>query len=140
LGGVPVPGQSGGRGAYVVIDLSDGSNSSGSDGNQFLQPGQAAFVTTLANGPASLHFEETHKNVDPNFTTLFSVESRIDIRLFREDAFAAGSTASDGLRFKFGEDHTNSITSMDASKFFNQDENLASLNDGRLWSIECRSL
>lgn len=140
LGGEPVPGQQGGRGAYVVIDLSNGSNSSGSDGNQYLQPGQAAFVTTLANGPASLHFEETHKSVAQSLTTVFNVESRIDIRLYRADAFATGSTASDGLRFKFGENHTNTITSMDALKFFNQDENLASSNDGRLWSIECRAL
>ncbi len=129
-----------GRGAYVTIDLSDGSNPSGSTGNQYLQPGQAAFVTTLAAGPASLTFEEAHKNVAADLTTVFSIATKMDIRLYRAAAFAAGETPSDGLRLKFGEDQTNAITSMDAPKFYNQDENLASSNDNRLWSIESRAL
>ncbi len=126
------------RGAYVVVDLPEGTNPSGSQANQFLQPGQAAFVNTLADGPASLQFIESHKNVAAPLTAVFNVQSKIDLRLYNADAFTAGSTPSDGLRFKFGEDNTNTLTSMDAPKFFNQDENLASFNDDRLWSIESR--
>ncbi|MCR9181680.1 MAG: T9SS type A sorting domain-containing protein [Flavobacteriaceae bacterium] len=129
-----------GRGAYVTIDLSDGTNPSSSSGNQFLQPGQAAFVTTLATGAASFTFEESHKNIDAPLTTVFNISSKLDLRLYRADAFAAGETPSDGLRFKFGEENTNAITSKDALKLYNQDENLASSNDDRLWSIESRAL
>jgi hypothetical protein len=129
-----------GRGGYVTIDLSDGTNPSSSSGNQYLQPGQAAFVTTLATGAASLTFQETHKNVDAPLTTVFNISSKLDLRLYRADAFAAGETPSDGLRFKFGEENTNAITSQDAPKLYNQDENLASSNDDRLWSIESRAL
>ncbi len=130
----------GSRGAYVTVQLPAGTNSSGSLGNQYLQPGQAAFVTTLAIGSASLQFEEVHKNVATPLTGVFNVENTIDLRLFSADAFTSGDTPSDGLRFIFGEDYTNTVTSMDAPKFFNQDENLASSNDDRLWSIESRAL
>lgn len=129
-----------GRGAYVTIDLSDGSNPSGSAANEFLQPGQAAFVTTLTNGAASLQFEEVHKNVDAPQTTIFNTESRIDMRLYRAAAYAAGETPSDGLRLKFGEVYSNALNALDAPKLYNQDENLASSNDERLWSIESRAL
>ncbi len=131
-----------GRGAYVTIDLSDGdgTNTVGSAGNKFLQPGQAAFVLTLANGATSLQFEETQKNVVAPQTTVFDISSQMDVRLYRAAAYAAGETPSDGLRLKFGESNTNAITSMDAPKFYNQDENLASSNDERLWSIESRAL
>lgn len=129
-----------GRGAYVTIDLPLGTNAAGSAGNRYLQPGQAAFVTTLANGAASLQFEETHKNVYTPLTSVFDISSQMDVRLYRAAAYAAGETPSDGLRFKFGEENTNAITSQDAPKFYNQDENLASSNDDRLWSIESRAL
>ncbi len=131
-----------GRGAYVTIDLSDGdgTNTVGSAGNRYLQPGQAAFVLTLANGAASLQFEETQKNVVAPQTTVFDISSQMDVRLYRAAAYAAGETPSDGLRLKFGTDNTNAITSLDAPKFYNQDENLASSNDDRLWSIESRAL
>lgn len=128
------------RGAYVTVDLPAGTNGSGSAANQYLQPGQAAFVTTLANGSASLQFQETHKNVAAPLTGVFNIESNIDLRLFTADAFTEGGTPSDGLRFKFDEDNTNAITPLDAPKFFNQDENLASSNNDRLWSIESRLL
>jgi len=129
-----------GRGGYVTIDLSDGTNTSNSSANQYLQPGQAAFVITQATGAASLTFEESHKNVDAPLTTVFNISSKLDLRLYRADAFASGETPSDGLRFKFGEENTNAITSQDAPKLYNQDENLASSNDDRLWSIESRAL
>jgi hypothetical protein len=128
------------RGAYVTVTLPAGTNGLNSSANQYLQPGQAAFVTTLATGPASLTFQETHKNVDAPLTTVFNISSKLDLRLYRADAFAAGETPSDGLRFKFGEENTNAITSQDAPKLYNQDENLASSNDDRLWSIESRAL
>tara|TARA_R110000850_G_scaffold25797_2_gene74174 strand:- start:147 stop:4256 length:4110 start_codon:yes stop_codon:yes gene_type:complete len=140
LGGVPTPGTPGGRGAYVTVTLPAGTNGSGSAANHFLQPGQAAFVATLNNGPTSLSFQEGHKDVSAPLTAVFSTDSRIDLRLYEAASFAAGSTPSDGLRLMFGEDQTNAITSVDAPKFYNQDENLASVNEGNLYSIENRAL
>tara|TARA_R110000850_G_scaffold25797_3_gene74176 strand:- start:538 stop:3792 length:3255 start_codon:yes stop_codon:yes gene_type:complete len=128
------------RGKYVVIDLPAGSNSDGSAGNLYLQPGQAAFVTTLANGPASLTFEEAHKNVAAPNTAVFSTDNRMDLRLYEAGSFADNGPVADGLRIKFAEGNTNALTSLDAPKFYNLDENLASSNDDRLWSIESRAL
>ncbi|MCR9183223.1 MAG: T9SS type A sorting domain-containing protein, partial [Flavobacteriaceae bacterium] len=68
------------------------------------------------------------------------ISSKLDLRLYRAAAYTAGETPSDGLRLKFGAENTNAITSKDAPKFYNQDENLASSNDERLWSIESRAL
>lgn len=128
------------RGAYVTIDLPAGTNSSSSAANQYLQPGQAAFVTTQANGAATLQFEETHKSVDQPLTGVFNVESNIDLRLYSAEAFGIESKPADGLRLKFADSNSNNITTADAPKFYNQDENLASTNDERLWSIESRAL
>lgn len=140
LGGIPTPGEPGGRGAYVTVQLPAGTNTSGSAANQYLQPGQAAFVATLNNGAASLNFQESHKEVSAPLTAVFSNDSRIDLRLYEAASFGAGSTPSDGLRLIFSEDYSNAITSVDAPKFYNQDENLASMNEDNLYSIENRAL
>ena len=128
------------RGAYVTVDLPAGTNSSGSPANQYLQPGQAGFVTTLANGSAALTFEESHKAVTQPMTQVFSVVSKIDLRLYTAFAFAQSENASDAVRIKFSDDYTNAVTPMDATKFYNLDENLATSNDGILLSIEARDL
>jgi len=140
LGGVPDPGTPGGRGAYVTVALPAGTNASSSAANQYLQPGQAAFVTTLANGAASITFQETQKAVNQPLTAVFITDAQLDIRLYEATAFATGNTASDGLRLQFAETGDNAITALDAAKFFNQDENLAIQNDGKKLSIESRAL
>jgi len=140
LGGVPNPGTPGGRGAYVTVALPAGTNASSSAANQYLQPGQAAFVTTLANGAASITFQETQKAVNQPLTAVFITDAQLDIRLYEATAFATGNTASDGLRLQFAETGDNAITALDAAKFFNQDENLAIQNDGKKLSIESRAL
>ena len=45
------------QGAYVTIELSSGTNASGSAANKYLQPGQAVFVQTLADGAAEITFK-----------------------------------------------------------------------------------
>ncbi len=131
--------QMGTRGAYVTIDLPLGTNSSSSPANQYLQPGQAAFVTTLNNGPSAITFEETFKAVDQPLTQVFNVSSIIDLRLYTSSAFAQGESASDALRIKFDEFGSNTVNEFDALKFFNLDENLARLNTENLLSIESRA-
>jgi hypothetical protein len=90
LGGSPTPGLSGGRGAYVTVNLPSGTNSftpsgsnKGSNANQYLQPMQAAFVTTTG-AAASMTFEESYKAVGEIQTDVKSnsVQEYINIQLF----------------------------------------------------------
>jgi hypothetical protein len=148
LGGTPTPGQAGGRGAFVTIDVEENNNSLGdgstgddvSQANRYLQPGQAAFVQTLNDGAASITFQESHKAVTQPQTQVFNITSDLRITLYGAHNYASGASASDGLRIKFSDEGSNAITSRDAMKFFNQDENLATQNNGQLFSIEDRAL
>ncbi|MCR9183599.1 MAG: T9SS type A sorting domain-containing protein, partial [Flavobacteriaceae bacterium] len=141
LGGTPIPGEPGGRGAYVAVDLTSGGNNNiGSQANQYLQPGQAAFVQTLNNGGSSLTFEESHKAVSQTQTQVFNVLSQISMMLYGANNYATGATASDGLRIKFSEAGSNAVTPEDALKFYNLDENIATQNGNQLLSIESRAL
>ncbi|MFD0932464.1 T9SS type A sorting domain-containing protein [Psychroflexus salinarum] len=145
----PTLAGSGGRGAYVTVDLSDGSTSftdtgiSGSPlntANEFLQPMQAAFVLVDTNtGPTSVDFKESHKNVNPDQTETKSLSQSeyINIQLFDADSYTQGNTASDGLKIKF--DKSYSTTSKDdAPKLGNLDENLARKVGSDFSSIELR--
>jgi hypothetical protein len=137
LGGVPTVGESGGRGAYVTVDLPSGSNSSSSSANTYLQPMQAAFVTTT--GTASVTFQEVMKAVGEIQTDVKSqIQSEyINIQLFDANSFAQGATPSDGLRINF--DNSFSITTEDDSpKLSNLDENLARLSENTAIAIERR--
>jgi hypothetical protein len=142
----PIPGTPGGRGAFVTIDLEDNSNTVDGEGNstanQYLQPGQAVFVQTLAEDimETAVIFEETQKDVLQPLTQTFNVISDIKVLLYTADNYAAGNSASDGLRVKFSDYGNNQVNHLDAGKFFNQDENLATLNNGSLLSIESRAL
>ena len=131
------------RGAYVTVMLPGGTNTSMSAANQFLQPGQAAFVTTAAAGTASILFTETSKAVGENTTTSIAEENPLDQahiigQLYRSEAFNAGESLQDSFGIFFSPDHSNNITLEDASKFFNQDESMAISNGDNLLSIERR--
>ncbi|GGE01960.1 hypothetical protein GCM10011312_26670 [Planktosalinus lacus] len=142
----PVPGTPGGRGAFVTIDLEDNTNTvdgeGNSEANQFLQPGQAAFVFTVADGhpQTSVIFEETYKNVEQPLTATFSLISDIKLLLYSAENFAGGHSATDGLRIKFKADGNNEVDTFDAPKFSNLDESLAANNNEALLSIESRAL
>lgn len=140
LGGTPTPGQPGGRGAYVAVNVNDNtSNNGSSNANRYLQPGQAAFVQTAANGATTMSFEEGYKAVSQPQTQVFNVASTIRMKLYDAFSFANAGTSSDGLLLKFSEEGSNQLTFEDAMKFYNQDENLASVNGETLLSIESRA-
>lgn len=144
LGGNPTVGQPGGRGAFVTVDLSDGSNTSGSDANGFIQPWQGIFVRTGTEGIApELIFNETLKDTDPtSFTSLFrsaNASKSIHIKLYTQDAFANAETASDGLKINFGSEFNSEVDIHDATKPGNLDENLARIQDDNYLSIEYRA-
>ena len=148
LGGPASPGSSGGRGAYVTVDPSDGSNSfdtnlpglETSTANQYLQPMQAAFVRTGLEGTIPVvSFQEDMKAVGEIQTEVKSLSQQeyINIQLFNAEAFSQGSTPSDGLRINF--DKSFSATSEDDSpKLTNLDENLARVEGNSYSAIERR--
>jgi hypothetical protein len=148
LGGSPTVGQSGGRGAYVTVDLPAGTNSfvpsgsnKGSNANQFLQPMQAAFVRKITTSAASVNFIEDDKAVNQIQTDVKSnsVQEFINIQLFDANSFAQGATPSDGLRINF--DNSFSIlTEDDSPKLGNLDENLTRVEGNVFSSIERRPL
>jgi hypothetical protein len=147
LGGAPTVGQTGGRGAYVTVNLSDGSTSfldtgiSGSPSNtanEFLQPMQAAFVLVNGSG-ASVDFEESHKDVSPvqTETKSLSQSEYINIQLFDSDSYNSGETPSDGLRINFDKSFS-AASEDDSPKLGNLDENLARIKGNAYSAIERR--
>ncbi|HET8837710.1 MAG TPA: T9SS type A sorting domain-containing protein [Flavobacteriaceae bacterium] len=132
------------RGSYVTVDLAMGSsNVTGSEANQFLQPGQAFFVSTAAPGAASVLFEESDKAVEGDFTNVFKPEmnaASINMQLFDSQAFLAGGKVVDGFLVTFAEGESNEVLLNDASKLGNLDENLCSVNGSNYLSIEKRAM
>jgi hypothetical protein len=148
LGGSPTPGLSGGRGAYVTVNLPSGTNSfspsgtnKGSNANQFLQPMQAAFVRTGTDATASVTFQEAMKAVNQTQTDVKSnsVQEYINIQLFDANSFAEGATPSDGLRINFDKSFS-ILTEDDSPKLGNLDENLARVEGNAFSAIERRPL
>lgn len=129
-------------GSYVVVDLSDGSNAGTSQANQFLQPGQAAFVRTIADGAASVTFSEASKNVDEVSNAVFSDdnEPRLDLRLFESQTMQDGGMEFDALGIRFKSNGNNAVDSQDAPKMGNPAENIARLNGDDFLTIENREL
>ena len=129
-------------GSYVVVDLSDGSNAGTSQANQFLQPGQAAFVRTLADGPASVTFTEASKNVDEVSNAVFSDnnEPRLNLRLYESQTMQDGGMEFDAIGIRFKSNGNNAVDGQDAPKMGNPAENLARLHGNDFLTIENREL
>ena len=153
LGGAPGEFDvQGGRGAFVTIDLTSGGGpiipdgvSGTTEANKFLQPVQAAFFVTGTGGATpQLTFLETDKNVGVPQTATFRTNTIyrnpfMKVNLFTQANYAAGETASDGLKIKFNDYGNNGADMKDAPKFGNLDENLARTIDGGYYSIESRN-
>lgn len=146
LGGTPVVGQSGGRGAYVTVTLtgSGGTNNTSSAVGRYLMPFQACFVQTAANGPASLTFKESHKTLLTNTTyDVYRTESEpaaINVLLYDTNSLALNATAADGFVVQFDSEYSNEVDAFDAAKFTNQDENVAITKGESNLSIERRAM
>lgn len=142
LGGIQNLNQEGGRGAFVVVELPTGTNSSNSEANQYLQPMQAAFVQTLEdNTTTELNFSEDDKAVEEVQTEILSQtdEHFLDIQLFNQESFDLQSTPSDGLRINFSKNYSESIGD-DILKLPNVDENFTRVKDETLLALERKPL
>nr|WP_127846314.1 T9SS type A sorting domain-containing protein [Psychroflexus aestuariivivens] len=129
-------------GAYVTVDLSDGSSAGSSLANQYLQPGQAAFVRTIADSPASVTFTEASKNVNQVSNAVFSDnnEPRLNVRLYESQTLQNDGMQFDAISIRFITNGNNEVNNQDAPKMGNPAENLARLNGNDFLTIENREL
>lgn len=141
----------GSRGAYVTVLLTGtgSSNGAGSEANNFFQPWQSAFVTTVAtvgDNSTAVTFNESDKMVGEDTNIFFTEDNpiidnaHIIGQLFRTEDFNAGSKLQDNFVILFSPDFSNDITLTDAAKFFNIDENMAVSNGDDILSVERRAL
>lgn len=141
-GAAPADNDAFNKGAYVAFDLSTGTSSMSdeSEVNKYLQPGQAFFIQTKNNGPASITFNETDKNTEETtktFKNANSAVSRFQINLFPDTAYSL--KAIDGCAVVFGSQYSNNLlVGEDAPKIANAYENIAILKNNSSVSIEKR--
>lgn len=125
----PKIGGTNGRGAFVTYSfLTNSNNFSGSAVNQYLQPMQACFVDTFANGAASVVFAESNKFTTTNENVYRNASSAIPtlrLNVFDTTSFQQEATALDGVLCFFGDEYSNGLDSYDAGKLSNLDENLS---------------
>jgi hypothetical protein len=130
------------NGAYSTFDFGLNTGTSG-NANQYLQPGQACFVKTKTATVATptLSFLETNKSEAATQTSVFRIDNTATslLRLSLFDT-AKPTVAVDGLIVAFDGSETNAVNENDASKLNNFDENIATLNGGKLLSIEKRAI
>jgi hypothetical protein len=135
----PKVGGTNGRGAYVTYTfLNNDNNVSGSLVNQYLQPMQACFVKTLANGASSVVFQESNKYATTNENVYRSTSTQLPIlklNLFDLNSFQQGNTPLDGIMCLFGSDFSNELDAFDAEKLTNLDENLSLMVENSQQSI-----
>nr|WP_315218734.1 T9SS type A sorting domain-containing protein [uncultured Flavobacterium sp.] len=132
------------KGTYVTVNTATGSNNSsgGSTANQYLQPWQACFVQTVADGAASLSFLETNK-FEGTQTSVFrkaNTISRLSLALYDTAKLAQNGYPLDGVVVDFNASESNAVNQNDASKMTNFDENMATFNSSKLLSIESRAI
>jgi hypothetical protein len=130
------------RGNYATVSLPSGINTSSSQANQYVQPGQSFFVQTVADGAASITFNEDDKAVTGGATAIFSEQNNpsIKILLYTSSAFTAGQREADGLLINFSENGSNDVDLFDADKFPGPDESLSRQHGNDYLSIENRAM
>nr|WP_315215358.1 T9SS type A sorting domain-containing protein [uncultured Flavobacterium sp.] len=132
------------RGAYVPYDVVNKMTiSQETQANEYLQPGQACFVKTIAAGPASLSFQESYKQVttvNRNVFKMTNSASTLRLKLYEANTFLTSGKSADALLIQFDSENSNEVNSNDANKFTNLDENFATKNNTTLLSIERRAL
>ena len=124
------------NGAYTVIDVTDGSSVPPSSANQYLQPGQAAFVYNDADGgTASITFEESHKYTLATNDAVFrtsenNLNQSVSINLYKNS-----TELIDGTKLNLGANYTFDIDTRDVLKSTNFDETLGLVNGDEVYAI-----
>jgi hypothetical protein len=124
------------KGAYLTVDVAAAATAHIS---KYLQPGQACFVNTLADGAASLTFTETNKSTAVVQTSIFKTRNvatpSLDITLYD-----GSLNRLDVLKVAFDASESNDVNQNDAIKLTNFDESMAISNSGKLLAIEKRAI
>ena len=130
------------RGAYVTVNLlSGGNNTSGSEANQYLQPGQAAQYATVSSGATYLIIEEDHKAPGEHTHTSFQgYDNMLTVQLFTTENYNAEGSVHDSFGMVFDDSFDNNLTPVDAIKPFNFYENMGIDHDGTYLSLEYRQM
>ncbi len=134
------------HGGYVTVNLThgDGTNTAGSTANKYLQPGQAAQAMVIGDG-ADIIFDESDK-APGNFTNTYANGNRLTsdnlltVQLYTTENFNNNGSVHDSFGIIFGDGNNNAITSADAFKPMNFNENLGINNNGTYLSIEQREM
>lgn len=134
------------HGGYVTVNLThgDGTNTAGSSANKYLQPGQAAQAMVIGDG-AWVEFNESNK-APGNFTTTNTTGNRLTsdnlltVQLYTTENFNNRGSVHDSFGIIFGDGNDNAITSADALKPMNFNENLGINNNGTYLSLEQREM
>jgi|GEM_PF-1655201 hypothetical protein len=132
-------------GTYVTVNLPDGTNTSDSAANQYLQPGQAAQFSNFQIGSSAVFFEEEDK-APGNFTATSAMGNRLSsdnmltVQLYTTENFNNGGKTHDSFGIIFGDGFDNEVTHTDALKPMNFYENLGRDHNGTYLSIERREM
>ena len=130
------------RGAYVSCKNDGTKSNSSSNITTSIQPGQAFFVQNSSN-IAARQLAITEANKITGNTNVFrptSGTSTMSLQLFLTSNITSNGTSQDGLNVLFNSSYNNAVDDDDATKFVNQDENIAVQRDNKLLSIENRNL
>lgn len=135
------------RGGYTTVAVATGVATGGSGADEFLQPGQGAFIQTAAAGAASIQCTQASKDVTESATAVFKTSGKatsgtsiLSLNLYESAALAENKSAADGLLIMFDASYSNDTDIQDAVKFTNLDESFSTSNDGKLLSIERRTI
>jgi hypothetical protein len=112
------------RGAYTTVSLPGGSSTGGSAANQYLMPGQAAFLKTNNSGAASVNLSRyrTYAQDRTNTFLEFPDYSELKVNLYYRDSFLSNGSACDGIMVLFSGDNSSAYDPEDANKPANLDE------------------
>ena len=131
------------RGGYVTLDLTNNNTNVTSNFNQYLQPGQAVFVKK-ANTPtaASVTITESHKSVANGAAGVFRTTSPNDYGLLRVNLQANTNNqwqTIEGTLALFNDNFSWNVTSEDATKMSNLDEEVSFVQNNTSLAIACVS-
>jgi len=134
----------GDNGTYVTVMLPNGTNTSSSEANQFLQPGQGIQVATASNGATTVVFNESAKAPGNHTSTFRNTNAAEGMQIigqfYTTENYVGGNMMHDSFGIYFSEEFTNEVTNEDAVKPFNFTENLGIVNGESILSIERRAL
>jgi hypothetical protein len=131
------------RGGYVTRDLTNNNNNVTSNFNQYLQPGQAVFVKKAnTTSAASVTITESHKSVANGAAGVFRTTTPNDYGLLRVNLQANTNNqwqTIEGTLALFNDNFSWNVTSEDATKMSNLDEEVSFVQNNTSLAIACVS-